>query len=166
MTRATRELILQGRAPQPFAVPALDGAEVVLRALSASEAEDVQALEVEGISATQAVGASAPAAVGQARPRGTSGQTMEIAFDKVIRGTHRALIAAAAYGLVEPALTRAEVENIRPAEVVEQIGREVMARSGLGQAQAAQLREFRDDSGGSDDADPAPLRIAADDDAA
>ena len=38
MSRATRELILAGTEPRPFAVPALGGAEILLRALRVPEA--------------------------------------------------------------------------------------------------------------------------------
>lgn len=159
--RATKELLLAGGQPAPFSVPALAGAEVMLRALSPTEAAEVQGTQTKGIHVAQALPASQPGSgeVGRAKPRGLApagAQSVDLNMSDLVQGNRAAHALAAHYGLVEPAMTLEEVQAVRPAQVVEQIGLEVMARSGLGRNQAEQLAQFREIAGGPDDAgDPA-----------
>lgn len=160
--RTTKAQLLAGREPEPFAVPALGGDEVLIRPLSAAEAEDVQAAEVAGIKISgdaATVAQSGAKVIGQAAPRGArataSQQKVEVDVASTIRGAAESLILAAAYGLVEPQLTVDEVRQIRPALAVEQIGEEVKARSGLGDDTQRVLERFRPVGGGPGDA-PAP----------
>lgn len=163
MTQATKELLLNGAKPAPFLVPALDNAEVQLRPLSPTEAQKVQSAQSAGMKATQGIPASVgdePVEVGRAKPRkspaAAGGQNVEVDLGALVTGSIEAQILATHYGLVEPAMTMDEVRAIRPATIVEQIGREVMRRSGLGKGRAEQLRDFRGELGGSDDpGDPA-----------
>jgi hypothetical protein len=178
MTRATRDMILAGAAPAPYAVPALGGAEVLLRPLTAVEASEIRTLQVEGLklagpALTGMLGGAGDVAdvVGRARRRaeepvkesGEDGITVDLAA--LIAANGRAQVLAAAYGLVEPALTRAELEASPNPAVVEQIGAEVMRRSGLGRRQAGEIAGFREDARGSDDPAPAPLGSATGPDA-
>lgn len=155
--RATKALILAGSAPRPFVVPAL-GAEVLIRPLSASEAEEVQVAEASGIKASAAMstGPAGPRPVGAARPRGTTDGTLDLNYADIVRGSHVANRLAMAYGLVEPTMSKSEVAAA-PAEVVEQIGVEIRRISGLGEAMAAAIGDFRKEPGGPDDAGAPPV---------
>lgn len=172
--RATKQEILGGGQAEPYVVKALNGDEVLLRPLSAAEAEEVQAAQVAGIRAKMsdlqgfAPGASGRVGErepGRAQPRASSssssGTDPEIDLSEVIKGSHRAQVLAAHYGLAEPALSLEEVQAIRPQQVVEEIGEEVMVRSGLGSAQGAQLQAFRDVTARADDAEAASEREPA-----
>lgn len=167
MSLTTKERLLAGSTPEPFAVPALGGEQVLLRPLSSPEAGAVQSAQVSGITASQTDAPKETGRVGQAAPRGARRAKADLAidFEKVISGNYRAEALATHYGLVEPALSLEEVDQIRPVEVVEQIGREVMRRSGLGADQAEQLARFRRLAERSSDADAPSEREPADDDA-
>lgn len=158
--KATKELVLAGVAPEPFLVPALD-AEVVIRRLRASEAEEVQAavasgMKISGQAPPPRRGIQRPAdhlargAVPRPEPQPEPSEpdvTLDLAG--VVAGSHRANQLAAHYGLVDPVMSLAEVQRT-DADTVQQIGEEVIRRSGL--SRAAAIREFRDLGGGSDDA--------------
>ena len=167
MSLATKERLLAGAKPEAFAVPGLGGEEVLLRPLSSPEAGAVQSAQVAGIRTSQERPATpGPRKVGEAAPRGGRPKAeLSIDFEKVIEGNYRAEALAAHYGLVEPTMTLAEIAEIRPVEIVEQIGREVMRRSGLGADQAEQISRFRELSERAGDADPAHEREPADGDA-
>lgn len=168
--RATRELLLAGTTPKPFAVPALGGAEVMLRQLSGPESDEIQAAMVEGITVSAEALEAALAAgddgdqadVGKTRRRvaKAAGSGIEVSLPAIVAGQNRAHMLAAAYGLAEPSLTLEEVREIRTPDVVDQIGREVIARSGLGKGLGA-LQRFREVAGGPGDAPAAPGGPAA-----
>jgi len=174
--RATRDLIMGASAGAPFAVPALDGTEVTIRPLRSAEAEEVQAATVAGINMTSNLdltGAGGTPRVGQARPRGMRVRSgllaggmadakMSLDLAGITSGQHRSWRLAAHYGLVDPAMSLSDVEKA-PADVVAQIGVEVMRRSGLGAEDA--LRQFRDLAGGSDDPEPSDGGLPASPDA-
>jgi hypothetical protein len=173
VSRATKDRILAGREPEPFAVPALDGDEVLLRPLSSPEAQAVQAAQVAGIHVSQALRARRPEGrvgereAGRPQPRAAAAEDgkADIDLSEVVKGSYEANVLAAHYGLVDPALSVDELRQIRPTQVVEQIGQEVRARSGLGRNQADELARFRELAGGTDDAGPAHVREPADGDA-
>jgi hypothetical protein len=154
--KATKDLILAGAAPAPFAVPALDGAEVILRRLHSGEAKEVQAAQMAGMK----VGGDVPTRRGirppadhldkGAIPRETAGEA-QISLDlaSVVGGSHEANQLAAHYGLVDPVMTLAEVQKA-DAPTIEEIGQEVIRRSGL--SQAAAISQFRGLGRGPDDA--------------
>ena len=174
MSRATRELILAGTEPRPFAVPALGGAEVLLRALRVPEALEVRAIQIDGITMSGAAVARALAGdaeqiVGAAQRRVETGEEaagLSVDLAALVTADGRAWLTAAAYGLVEPALSRAEIEASGNADAIEQIGREVMRRSGLGKKEARGVAAFRSDGRGPDDPGPAPDGHAPGDDPA
>ena len=162
--KATKDLILAGRAPVPFMVPALD-AEVTIRRLRATEAEEVQALETAGLKAGGKMprrgirpaghlgkgGIPRPTVRKEGEPEPEPEQEFEadmsLDLASMVTGTHRANQLAMHYGLVDPAMTLAEVKTA-DAEVVEQIGEEVRRLSGINDTAA--VRQFRDDAGGAD----------------
>jgi hypothetical protein len=154
--KATKELILAGTAPEPFLVPALD-AEVMIRRLHEGEAEEVQAAQMTGMKAGGAIPTQRPAdrlaKGGIQRPavRQSIEDEANVSIDLagVVIGSHRANQLAAHYGLVDPAMSLAEVQKT-DADIVQQIGEEVIRRSGL--SRAAAIREFRGLGEGADDA--------------
>ena len=160
--RATRELLLAGAEPAPFAVPALAGAEVIIRALTSPQAAEIRAMQVRGIKISgkaleAALDASPAGGIRPAKPRASAGAADAMSMDMadLVVGQAKALVTAAAYGLVEPAMSVDELEASPNQAAVEQIGREVMERSGLGRGQAAEIAGFRGDEPGPVDA-PAP----------
>ena len=167
MSTAIRDLILAGAEPRPFAVPALGGATVLIRALRMTEAAEVRALQVSGIRLSGATVSAALAGdidteqvVGQVQRRERDGQPsadgLSIDLSALVAADGRAVVAAVAYGLVEPALTREEIEVAQNPMAIEQIGREILRRSGLGRGQAREIATFRPERRGPDDAGPAP----------
>lgn len=162
--RATRELLLAGAEPAPFAVPALGGAEVTIRALTSPQAAEIRAMQVRGIKISgkaleAALDSSTAGGIRPAKPRGsasTAADAMSMDMGDLVVGQAKALVAAAAYGLVEPALSIDELEASPNQAAVEQIGREVMERSGLGRGQATAIAGFRGDEPGPVDAPAAP----------
>lgn len=156
--RATRDQILAGATPAAYNVRALGGAEVMLRALTAPEANEVRAVQLAGISLPPDIiedALAAGAGVGRTKRRPDPAAppapppTVDLAAMSIASG--KARILAAAYGLVEPAATRDELEAGGNFAVVDEIGAEVMQRSGLGRGQAAAIAAFRNEPGGPDD---------------
>lgn len=153
----SKERLLAGAKPEPFAVSALDGGEVLLRPLSAPEAAEVQSAQVAGLSGAQP--GAEPAQVGKAAPRGVGARSrarpeVSISFAETVAGNYRAELLATQYGLVEPALSEEEIAALRPVAIVTEIGREVMRRSGIGQS--AQIQQFRRVDGGAGDTHAPP----------
>lgn len=156
--KATKELILAGVAPEPFLVPALD-AEVVIRRLRAAEAEEVQAAVAAGMKISGAMprrGIQRPSdrlgkgGVQRSEPSEPQDEPdVSIDLAGVVSGSHKANQLAAHYGLVDPVMSLAEVQRT-DADIITQIGEEVIRRSGL--SRAAAIREFRGLGGGPDDA--------------
>jgi hypothetical protein len=165
--KATKDLITAGRAPVPFMVPALD-AEVTIRRLRASEAEEVQAAEMAGLKAGSKMPRRGIRPTGHLAKGGVQRDepeeiTPDISLDlaSIVTGTHRSNQLAMHYGLVDPAMSLAEVQGA-DAEVVEQIGEEVKRLSGI--AETAAVRQFRGLTGGADGpSDPASGDTAGDD---
>lgn len=156
MSRATRDLILAGAAPAPYAVKALDGAEVILRALTVPEANEIRSVQLAGVSLPGDViedALAAGAGVGRARRRpdpAAAPATTSVDLAAMSLASGKARIMAAAYGLVDPPATREELEASSNFAAVDEIGGEVMKRSGLGRGQAAAIAAFRDEPAGPD----------------
>jgi hypothetical protein len=152
--RATRELILAGSTPTPFIVKGLGGAEVLLRQLGPIQAGEIQAAKAGGIKASTAVitAATGKRETGLARPRAATAGDQKIDLDMaaLVAGARRAQVLATHYGLVEPVLSLEEIEGLN-ASIVQEIGEEVMARSGVGGDRPAELAAFLGQPGGPDD---------------